>query len=662
MSNRSDRRRALGTVVAVNTEQFVVELNGSADSFTLVGFDGQHYIARVGSYVLLPLQVAYVVAEVVGLRQREPNDRRHPDGQVDDAEHSSVAKYLDVVPVGMLPYREDQSFKFGVSNYPPLYTEVLYTQAGDLDRIFEVTSAEVPADGPATDEATRLRAFDIGTSVVFEGYTVKARVDDFFGGHAAVLGNTGSGKSCTVASILQSVFEKDTDHRAIGAAFVFLDTNGEYRQAFSRLPNHIKTRYLPVERGNGRDPKLSAASGEDLAEVFTLPHWFLNQDEWELLLRASERTQRPVLRSALGLTSLFAAKGPDLEKIKNHVLASAMLRIFTSSENDTTSQSRLLSLLLHFETDDLTYLEVQNRSALNYGKFVARDDLQAYFQPHINNTLNIPQYKNLPFDFALLEDALELAILYEEAHGNRQIRDYCSSLLTRFKSLRDHSEFTFMRLDPANLQLIERDVGVYVEHLLGYSRDRGQALLKKSQVTILDMNEVDDDVVQVISAVVARLVFERLRASQDRNGMPVNLVLEEAHRYIPEAGADYSLDATKVFERIAKEGRKYGLFITLASQRPSELSRTVLSQCSNFVVHRIQNPEDLQHVRRMTPFISESVMTRLPSLPKQHALIFGNAVNVPTTFRVRDASPTPHSADAKVSEKWFVGDASRPAL
>lgn len=111
--------------------------------------------------------------------------------------------------------------------------------------------------------------------------------------------------------------------------------------------------------------------------------------------------------------------------------------------------------------------------------------------------------------------------------------------------------------------------------------------------------------------------------------------------------------ASRIFERIAKEGRKYGVFLFAASQRPSELSRTVLSHCSNFVVHRIQNPDDLAHIRQMTPFISESVMKRLPSLPKQHALIFGNAVNIPTTFKVRTVDPVPDSNDAEIGKLWF---------
>jgi hypothetical protein len=133
----------------------------------------------------------------------------------------------------------------------------------------------------------------------------------------------------------------------------------------------------------------------------------------------------------------------------------------------------------------------------------------------------------------------------------------------------------------------------------------------------------------------------------------VNLVLEEAHRYIAERPASHAIDANRIFEGVAKEGRKYGIALLVASQRPSELSKTVLSQCSNFVVHRIQNPDDLAHIRQMTPFISESVLRRLPSLPKQHALVFGNSVSLPTTFKVREAMPRPESGDAKIRELWF---------
>jgi hypothetical protein len=149
------------------------------------------------------------------------------------------------------------------------------------------------------------------------------------------------------------------------------------------------------------------------------------------------------------------------------------------------------------------------------------------------------------------------------------------------------------------------------------------------------------------------MIFERLKKAEERNKFPVNLVLEEAHRYISTSSGKVFGDANRIFERIAKEGRKYGMFLLVSSQRPSELSKTVLSQCSNFIVHRIQNPEDLSHIRQITPHISETILRRLPSIPTQHALIFGHSVNLPSTFKVKEADPRPKSDNNRISENWF---------
>ena len=265
--------------------------------------------------------------------------------------------------------------------------------------------------------------------------------------------------------------------------------------------------------------------------------------------------------------------------------------------------------------------------------------------------LKFPAYANLPFEFSALGEALDLAILYEEAHGNRQIRDYCSQMLTRFKSLEERPEYAFLRYDLQGSQA-GPSLENFLEQLLGLARD-GAGWVKRNQIVIIDMNAVEDEVVELVASVLARMAFRLLRQADPRNRFPSHLLLEEAHRYIAEKPSRYAIDASRVYERIAKEGRKYGLFILAASQRPSELSKTILSQCSNFVIHRIQNPDDLAHIRQMTPFISEAVLKRLPSLPKQHALVFGTSVNLPTTFRVRDANPLPASDDARIRDLWF---------
>ena len=645
--SRDDRKRAIGKIISVSADRFVVELHAGTDNFTVVGFDDVHYVARIGSFLMVPVQAEYVVVEVVGLRERDISGVGQGEGDLDKA---SSAKYLDVVPVGMLPQVQGGPFRFGVSIFPSLYADALYALDAELDRVFETDVPVEPAPAfndelPTPANATRFRALTIGRSVVFEGYDVKVRIDDFFGGHAAVLGNTGSGKSCTVASVLQSLFEKADEYRARGATFVVFDVNGEYTQALSPLVN---------DSGIGMNRVVLDGTANE--GRFRLPHWFLEQSEWELLLQASERTQIPVLRTALGLTSLFRENVPETLRIKEHFIATCILECFRGADGDSpvSKFQRVVSLLQKYPTADLNTTLLEKYGANDqYGNFRA-GKLELFLKEvrvKLREDVELPSYDRTPFTFDDLEECLDFAILYEEAHGNRQIRDYCSQMLTRFKSLKERQEYAFLRYDiePGNQGPLH---GAYLTKLLGLT-STGDHLVKRDQIVIVDMNAVDDEIVELVASVLARMIFRLLRQAEPRNCFPVHLLLEEAHRYIAQTPSRYAIDASRIYERIAKEGRKYGLFVLAASQRPSELSRTVLSQCSNFVVHRIQNPEDLSHIRQMTPFISEAVLKRLPSLPKQHALVFGTSVNLPTTFRVRDANPIPRSDDAKIRDLWF---------
>ena len=626
----------------MSADKFVIEMHSGTDSFTVVGFDDVHYVARLGSFVVVPAQSEYVVAEIVGLRERDAGF----GGEIDKA---TSAKFLDVVPVGMLPI-EGGRFRFGVSVFPALYADALYALDQELDRIFDTSPASEPSaglDGGGCEppEATRLRILEIGQSVIFENYRVKVRIDEFFGGHTAVLGNTGSGKSCTVASILQELFDKPEEHYARGATFVTFDVNGEYHQAFSEI---AEAGIIGVDR--------LILDGTANAGRFRIPHWFLDLSEWELLLQASERTQVPILRMALGLATLFDGIGShQLNDIRNHILAKCITQILSDESPPGAKETRILGILQRFRTEEINSATIGAAIEVSFGNM---NHIQSAFEyllgadGHSGYTIDdfkLPDYSNSPFDFEALESAIDLALLYEEAHGNRQIRDYCSQMVTRFKALLERQDYAFLRhaaVDGA------QDATPFLARVLGLGTQAG-GHFKASQIVILDMNAVEDEVVELVSAVVARMVFRLLRQAEPRNRFPVHLLLEEAHRYISSTPSRYALDAGRVFERIAKEGRKYGLFLLVASQRPSELSKTVLSQCSNFVVHRIQNPDDLSQIRQMSPSISDGVLRRLPTLPKQHALVFGNSVNLPTTFKVRSARPLPASDDAKIVHLWF---------
>lgn len=642
--SHDDRKRAIGKVVSVAADRFVVEMHAGTDNFTVVGFDDVHYVARLGSFLMIPSQSEYVVVEVVGLRERDasmPSERG-------DFDRAGSSKYLDVVPVGMLPTRGG-AFRFGVSVFPSLYADALYALDGELDRIFETEAAAEssvgPDGGPCQPEgATRYRVLPIGKSVVFENYDIKVRLNEFFGGHVAILGNTGSGKSCTVASVLQSLFSKPEEHHARGATFIVFDVNGEYHAA---LAASAKEGAIGVER----------VVLDGTAAGFRMPHWFLEMAEWELLLQASERTQLPVLRTALGLTSLFHANTPESLALREHFVATCIIECFRGADGDSpvSKFQRVVSLLQKYPTNDLN-MALLNRFNPNfqYGNFSGNN--QSAFLDEVRKKLRddapLPAYNRTPFSFDELHECLDFAILYEEAHGNRQIRDYCSSMVTRLRSLQERTEYAFLRHEGADVDAAVSDLE-FLTNIVGLQRAAGESFTKRNQVIIIDLNSVEDEIVELVSAVIARMLFRFLRHAEPRNRFPIHLLLEEAHRYVASTPSRFSIDATKIFERIAKEGRKYGMFVLLASQRPSELSKTVLSQCSNFLVHRIQNPDDLSQIRQMTPFISESVLKRLPSLPRQHALVFGTSVNLPTTFKVREAFPRPRSDDTAVVDLWF---------
>ena len=628
---KEDKQRVIGKVVAINSDRFSVELLSGLDNFNVNGYDDIHYFAQLNSYVIVPYQNYYIVAEVSGVREKDLNvPFSNPTEQI--LSKIQAGKYLEVLPIGTI---KDDQFDFGVSVYPTLYSDVLYIKEQELDTIFKTNSNKKPIG----NDKYMYTSLPIGKSIIFPDYEVKIDIDKFFGSHSAVLGNTGSGKSCTIASMLQTLYKLE-NNSATGSTFIFFDVNGEYRQAFEELNENddIQVTNLSIDT-------------EATDEKFQLPHWFLNIDEWALLLKASEKSQLPILRNALGFTQKLS------KDVIYHIYACNIMYVFENWDSPVAKRQRIVSLIqkAKFPSDKPVDFSSFNAQYGNFGDRAGdpqaakkEEDFKISVRQYIKEDIVIDlKFNSNYFEFKDLEQALENAILYEEYHGNKQIRDYCSSMITRFKSIKEREDFKFLTTTQN-----DKSIDEYIYSLLGIEKQEDNAI-KKNQVIIIDLNSANDETVEVISCVISRLIFEKLKTAKDRNQFPINLVLEEAHRYISTESGKIFGDANRIFERIAKEGRKYGMFLLVSSQRPSELSRTVLSQCSNFIVHRIQNPEDLSHIRQITPHISETILKRLPSIPTQHALIFGHSVNLPTTFKVNEANPKPKSDNNEISKNWF---------
>jgi hypothetical protein len=216
-----------------------------------------------------------------------------------------------------------------------------------------------------------------------------------------------------------------------------------------------------------------------------------------------------------------------------------------------------------------------------------------------------------------------------------------------------------------------KDVPLAAEAIVSTSRmpfyDRQRAGAAAVDVVILDLSLLAAEVLENVTALIGRLILEFLQrlgehgGEEARGSLPVVLVLEEAQNYIqqPRFAEEESIART-VFERIAREGRKYGLSLVVASQRPSELSRTVLSQCSSFIVHRLQNPEDLRYFKEIVPGIYGPMLEQIPALAPQTALVLGECVPAPALVKIRDARPIPRSRDPHFYRYW-VSD-SAPAV
>ena len=525
----------------------------------------------------------------------------------------------------------EDKFQFGVSKMPLIFSTVYIVSQKELITMLEVGKEEMKI----SEESNKTRAIllTIGKSVIFPDYDVKINIDKFFGFHFAVFGNTGAGKSNTVARILQNVFVKD-NYSAKGAKFVIIDSNGEYNKAFSKL-NEIN-----------QDIKHSLMiADEDSDSKFEIPVWALSADDWATLLHASEKTQMPVLKRAIDIARVFYSSDETNQELRNHILASTLLGIIQSSDSSPSKSDKLKAIVTKFGTNEINMDSVLSNSKTlrqsmntNYGSMPDEEAVISFLSNHLNQELiteNITR-SMVPYSLEDFSQAVEFATLYEGSISSQRIQEYTATLMTRLNTIQEGIQGRILSRTTYNT------IDDYIDMLLG-----------ENQIVDLDISTLDDASAEVVTKVLAKLLLDYLKRREIKADSPINFIIEEAHRFIKNE-ANYGAVGYNIFERIAKEGRKFGMLLGISSQRPSELSKTVVSQCSNFIVHRVQNPDDLQYISRMVPYINQNMIERLTYLQTGNALVFGSAINLPTLTKFAQANPTTDSDNAKISEKWYI--------
>ncbi|MBS5347862.1 MAG: ATP-binding protein [Megasphaera micronuciformis] len=613
--------REIGKITSVGIHGVIADVNSDLGNY-INTIDGILFVGEVGSYVSIYEVGRTVIAEIIGVDEKtqlinsremiKPNSKR----QV----------YLNLI--GEIV---EDKFQFGVSKMPLIFSTVYIVSQKELITMLEVGKEEMKI----SEESNKTRAIllTIGKSVIFPDYDVKINIDKFFGFHFAVFGNTGAGKSNTVARILQNVFVKD-HYSAKGAKFVIIDSNGEYNKAFSKL-NEIN-----------QDIKHSLMiADEDSDSKFEIPVWALSADDWATLLHASEKTQMPVLKRAIDIARVFYSSDETNQELRNHILASTLLGIIQSSDSSPSKSDKLKAIVTKFGTNEINMdSDLSNSKTLrqsmniNYGSMPDEEAVISFLSNHLNQELiteNITR-SMVPYSLEDFSQAVEFATLYEGSISSQRIQEYTATLMTRLNTIQEGIQGRILSRTTYNT------IDDYIDMLLG-----------ENQIVDLDISTLDDASAEVVTKVLAKLLLDYLKRREIKADSPINFIIEEAHRFIKNE-ANYGAVGYNIFERIAKEGRKFGMLLGISSQRPSELSKTVVSQCSNFIVHRVQNPDDLQYISRMVPYINQNMIERLTYLQTGNALVFGSAINLPTLTKFSQANPTTDSDNAKISEKWYI--------
>lgn len=490
-------------------------------------------------------------------------------------------------------------------------------------------------------DISKKEALYIGKSATYDGFNVTANANDFLSSHFAILGNTGSGKSCGTARIIQNMFYYNDDKMPINSHIAIFDVYGEYNNAFSKMNS------LP---GIGFRSYSTEVNGEN--NLIKLPVFLLEADDIALLLHASEPSQVQIINKALELVNIFLSEGPAAEDWKNNIISSAILDILTSGKNTTQMRDQIIATLTKYNTETINletkiiqpgYVRTlrQCLNIDNQGK-MANVHLVVELLEKYNNLVLEPLEKNelLVYNLDDLYYALEFALISEGILLSSRVFDRHNILKVRLQSIINSNEIALFDF-PMYISLND-----YVKKL--FTTNDGE----KAQIINFNFSSIDERLAKILTKIFCKMFFIFATKLKVKTSYPIHIILEEAHRYV-QNDTDVNILGYNIFDRITKEGRKYGILLGLITQRPSELSKTAISQCSNFIVFRMYHPEDLDVIKGITSNISIETINKIKDSKPGAAISFGTAFTVPLVSTLELPDPMPISQSVDITNVWY---------
>ena len=482
-------------------------------------------------------------------------------------------------------------------------------------------------------------SFVLGESAIYKGFNINPSINSLFSNHLAIFGNSGSGKSCGVARIVQNLFSSIYQVQYNANIFIF-DAFGEYKNAFSQL-DKINSKY---------SYKFITSNPQDTTDkLLEIPIGLLTLDDFALLLQADKHAQLPIIDNTLKLAKIFSIDSEEVNNYKNHLIAKALLAILFSSETISSKKNEIFRVLEVCNTKEFNFdsiipglgytrllsecFEIDSNG--NFGESVL---ITNYILSMINDELdNIKIPDNTSYSLKDFAKAMEFTLISDGFLHNQNLHDDAVILRVRINSIINSKIGSFFKNEYISIDK-------YIDSLLD---NEG----KKAQIININLEDIDDTYAKVIVKIFSKMLFDFSKNSKKRASMPFHLFLEEAHRYIQKDNDTFLL-GYNIFDRIAKEGRKYGVILDIISQRPVEISDTVIAQCNNFLIFKITHPLDIKYIGEMLPNISQDILDKQKILQPGMCVCFGSAFKVPMIVKLKMPDPMPYSSNCDVSNCW----------
>ena len=485
-------------------------------------------------------------------------------------------------------------------------------------------------------------SFTLGVSPLYDDYPIRVDINDLFSSHMAIFGNSGSGKSCGVARILQNIFSNPKLLPFKSNFFIF-DAYGEYHNALKNInqvnPNlNFKFYTTNINQNDGG--------------VLNIPIWLLDIDDMALLLRSEKHSQLTIIERMLKLVNIFASEDDMAVRYKNHLIAKAIMSILYTNQTASSKRNDVFNILATCSTKEFN-LEAPVQG-IGYtrkfrecftidtsGNFPESILMTEYVTSFIDETLDT--YEPTEIKYYTLEDlekALEFTLISEGLLHNEESYADAITLKVRLHSLTISENSKYLRYP--EFITIEN----YIASLVSVNG-------RKAQIINFNLEDVEDWFAKVVVKIYCKMLFNFSKRLRNRASIPFHVFVEEAHRYV-QKDIDVDLIGYNIFERIAKEGRKYGIILNLISQRPVEISETVISQCANFLIFKLNHPRDVDYITKMLPNISAEIVEKQKSLQPGTCMAFGLAFKVPMIVKMQMPDPAPSSSSCDVVNTWKV--------